>query len=74
VQGQSTKTSMMERNSGPENEFTLIPSGVAALTDEYENRFFEAGCHDGTLSSRYGVVHAIPEVPPEASRSHRTAV
>jgi hypothetical protein len=37
-------------------EFTLILTGVTELTDALSDALFEAGCDDGTLGEREGVV------------------
>jgi hypothetical protein len=36
--------------------FTYIVSGIDAHADDFEDRFFEAGCDDATLALRYGLV------------------
>ena len=40
------------------HEFTIIASGLDPAADDYENRFFEAGCDDATLSFQKGVIIA----------------
>jgi hypothetical protein len=40
--------------SETEYDFTLVLTGVAELTTEVEDRLFEAGCDDATLSMRCG--------------------
>ena len=40
------------------HEFTIIASGLDPEADDYENRFFEAGCDDATLSFQKGVIIA----------------
>ena len=37
-------------------EFTLIASGVDPCAADFEDRFFEAGCDDATISLQKGVV------------------
>ena len=41
-----------------EYQFTLILSGIDALTDEVLDRLYEAGCDDALIGSRDGVVFA----------------
>jgi hypothetical protein len=38
------------------HEFTIIASGLDPETEDFEDRFFEAGCDDATLSFQKGVV------------------
>jgi hypothetical protein len=40
------------------HEFTIIASGLDPEMEGYEDRFFEAGCGDATLSFRKGVIIA----------------
>ena len=40
-----------------EFDFALVISGVAELTEEIENKLFDAGCDDSTLSIRYGLLY-----------------
>ena len=40
------------------HEFTIIASGLDPQVDGYEDRFFEAGCDDATLSFQNGVIIA----------------
>ncbi|NEU12424.1 hypothetical protein G3T14_09785 [Methylobacterium sp. BTF04] len=37
-------------------EFTIIASGLDPFADDFENRFFEAGCDDATISFQKGVI------------------
>ena len=39
-----------------DHEFTIIASGLNPQDDAFEDRFFEAGCDDATLSSQKGVI------------------
>ena len=39
-------------------EFTIIASGLDPQADDYEDRFFAAGCDDATLSFQKGVIIA----------------
>lgn len=43
-------------NRSEEHDFTLLVGGVSTLTDEVENRLFEAGCDDATLAFRRGLL------------------
>ncbi|MBK5948776.1 hypothetical protein CH339_14110 [Rhodobium orientis] len=38
------------------NSFTFLVSGVDPMADDFEDRFFEAGCDDATLALMNGVV------------------
>lgn len=38
------------------HEFTIIASGLDPEADDFEDRFFEAGCDDATLSFQKGVI------------------
>ncbi len=38
------------------HEFTIIASGLDHEADDFEDRFFEAGCDDATLSFQKGVI------------------
>ena len=38
--------------------FAIIASGLDPEADDYEDRFFEAGCDDATLSFQKGVIIA----------------
>jgi transcriptional regulator with XRE-family HTH domain len=40
------------------HEFTIIASGLDPEMEGYEDRFFEAGCDDATLSFQKGVIIA----------------
>lgn len=40
-----------------EYDFALIVGGVPAITSEVEDALFNAGCDDGTLSIRYGLLY-----------------
>jgi hypothetical protein len=40
------------------HEFTIVASGLDPEIDGYEDRFFEAGCDDATLSFQKGVIIA----------------
>jgi predicted DNA-binding transcriptional regulator AlpA len=40
------------------HEFTIVASGLDPEADGYEDRFFEAGCDDATLSFQKGVIIA----------------
>jgi hypothetical protein len=40
------------------HEFTIIASGVDPEAEDFEDRFFEAGCDDATLSFQKGVIIA----------------
>ena len=40
------------------HEFTIVASGLDPEMDGYEDRFFEAGCDDATLSFQKGVIIA----------------
>lgn len=53
------------------HDFTIIASGLDPQADDYEDRFFEAGCDDATLSFQKGVI--IAEFHREAM-SFATAV
>lgn len=46
------------------HEFTIVASGLDPEADGYEDRFFEAGCDDATLSFQKGV--SIAEFAREA--------
>jgi len=37
-------------------EFTIIASGIDAQADDFEDRFFEAGCADATLSFQKSLI------------------
>lgn len=37
-------------------EFTLIASGIDAHADDFEDRFFESGCGDATISLQKGAI------------------
>jgi len=37
-------------------EFTIIASGLHPEMEDYEDRFFEAGCDDATLAFQKGVI------------------
>ena len=41
-----------------EYEFTLILSGVPALTPEVLDAFYEAGCDDALIGMRQGIAYA----------------
>jgi hypothetical protein len=45
-------------------EFTIIASGLDPQSDEFETRFFEAGCDDATVSFQKG--HIIVDFAREA--------
>jgi predicted DNA-binding transcriptional regulator AlpA len=47
---------MRQSRQPTEYEFALVLSGVDGLTRHVEDRLFEAGCDDATLSRRYGRV------------------
>lgn len=51
------------------HEFTVIASGLDAQAPDYEDRFFEAGCDDATLSYQRGLIIAefAREAPTMAS-------
>jgi hypothetical protein len=55
------------------HDFTLILSGTAELTDQLVEDLYEAGCSDGSPSSRAGVVmvtlHRVAGSLEEAIRS-----
>lgn len=38
-------------------EFTLVLSGIAAVTEEAANALYEAGCDDGTFCARNGLAY-----------------
>ena len=38
------------------HEFTIIASGLDPQADDFEDRFFQAGCDDATLSFQKGVI------------------
>lgn len=38
------------------HEFTIIASGLDPEAEDFEDRFFEAGCDDATISWRKGVI------------------
>jgi hypothetical protein len=40
------------------HEFTIVASGLDPEMEDYEDRFFEAGCDDATLSFQKGVIIA----------------
>src|SRR5260370_32556555 len=46
------------------HEFTIIASGLDPNADDFENRFFEAGCGDATISLQKGSI--IEEFSREA--------
>ena len=37
-------------------EFAIVVSGVDPMTDDFEKRFFEAGCDDATIAVANGVI------------------
>jgi hypothetical protein len=39
-------------------EFSVIASGLDPLADDFEARFFDAGCHDATISFQKGCIVA----------------
>lgn len=45
---------MSNSNSANCYDFALLISGVSELSSEIENKLFEAGCDDATLSIQYG--------------------
>lgn len=47
----------MNRDCEREYNFALILSGASDLTTEIENRLFEAGCDDATLSLQCGIIY-----------------
>jgi transcriptional regulator with XRE-family HTH domain len=51
------------------HEFTVIASGLDPLAADYEDRFFEAGCDDATLSFQKGLT--IAEFAREAATLSR---
>ncbi len=46
------------------HEFSIIASGLAPQADDFESRFYEAGCYDATLSFQKG--HIIVDFAREA--------
>ncbi len=38
-------------------EFTLVLSGIAAVSEEAANALYEAGCADGTFCARNGLAY-----------------
>ena len=46
-----------EQTCEREFDFALVLSGVHELTPEVEDRLFEAGCDDATLSVQYGYIY-----------------
>lgn len=40
------------------HDFTIIASGLDPEAEDFENRFFEAGCDDATISFQKGVIIA----------------
>lgn len=40
----------------PTHEFTIIASGLDPEAEDFEDRFFEAGCDDATLSFQKGMI------------------
>ena len=57
------------------HEFTVIASGVDVQADGYEDRFFEAGCDDATLSFQKGLLIAeFAREAPTLSRAVLSAI
>ena len=40
----------------PTHEFSIIAEGLDPTADDFERRFFEAGCDDATISFQRGVI------------------
>lgn len=53
-------------------EFTIIASGLSPESGGFEDRFFEAGCHDATITFRNGLI-ALHFCREAASFSHAVA-
>jgi hypothetical protein len=47
-----TRTRRMKMKN---HEFTIIASGLNPNAEDFENRFFEAGCGDATISFQKGI-------------------